>query len=174
MHRARTTTTPFEALSLVAICFGWFIAASIQSVLSGFSNAGGFSDQSFTALIVIELVFGAIALAILNARHYAVTSLYPKPSLRGAGLGVALYLAASLASWVLAATLSSGKSEQPIDLLVSEGSPSLTTVVALALVNGTYEEMFLLGFLLGPNVPMGSECPNGVSPNGVRPCLLTP
>lgn len=70
---------PFEALGIVVICFGWFIFSSLQSVFSGFANTA-FSDNSFAALIALEIILGAIALAVLYARRYALGSLYPVPS----------------------------------------------------------------------------------------------
>jgi membrane protease YdiL (CAAX protease family) len=137
----RTTTTPVEAASVSAICFGWAIITSSQSVAAGFQSSS-FTDSNMLGLIGMEVVFGAIALLLLYARGY------PSPSLAGLGLGVGLYIASLMTSWVAVAPFAASQPSQPIDALVSSASVSLSSVIAVALVNGAYEEVFLLGFLL--------------------------
>jgi membrane protease YdiL (CAAX protease family) len=143
----RTTTTPVEAASVSAICFGWAIITSSQSVAAGFQSSS-FTDSNMLGLIGMEVVFGAIALLLLYARGYSVSNLYPSPSLAGLGLGVGLYIASLMTSWVAVAPFAASQPSQPIDALVSSASVSLSSVIAVALVNGAYEEVFLLGFLL--------------------------
>jgi len=99
-------------------------------------------------LIVMEIVFGSIALLALRLRGYAVATLYPSPTLRGLGMGVVLYAVCLGAAWLAVWPLGSGQPAQPIDQLMSDATVSLPAVVALALVNGAYEEVFLLGVLL--------------------------
>jgi membrane protease YdiL (CAAX protease family) len=143
----RTTTTPVEAASVSAICFGWAIITSSQSVAAGFQSSS-FTDSNMLGLIGMEVVFGAIALLLLYARGYSVSNLYPNPSLAGLGLGVGLYIASLMTSWVAVAPFAASQPSQPIDALLSSASVSLSSVIAVALVNGAYEEVFLLGFLL--------------------------
>lgn len=147
MTQARTTTTPAEAASVSAICFGWAILSSSQSVAAGF-NSSSFTDGSMLGLIGMEFAFGAIALLVLHMRGYSLPSLYPNPSLGGVGLGIGLYIASLVASWVAVAPFVVNQPTQPIDTMVSNANVSLPSVVAVALVNGVYEEVFLLGFLL--------------------------
>ena len=45
----RTDTTAGEALTVVAVCFGWAILASLQAVASGFPAGHGFSDAGAAA-----------------------------------------------------------------------------------------------------------------------------
>ncbi|MFP8778340.1 CPBP family intramembrane glutamic endopeptidase [Hydrogenophaga sp. RWCD_12] len=99
-------------------------------------------------LIGMEVVFGALALLVLYLRGYSLSSLYPSPSLAGLGKGIGLYIASLIASWIAIAPFIASQPSQPIDALVSSASVSLSSVVAVALVNGAYEEIFLLGFLL--------------------------
>lgn len=130
-----------------AICFGWAILSSIQSVAAGFQS-GSFTDSSLLSLVGMEIMLGATAFLVLYARGYSLPSLYPKPTLAGAGLGIGLYIASVVASGIAVAPFSLGQPTQPIDVLVSSASVSPPALVAAALVNGAYEEVFLLGFLL--------------------------
>lgn len=65
----RTITTPGEAITIVLVCFGWPIYASMYSVLGGFQasslDAGGIWD-----LILTELFLAAIAVYVLKARNF--------------------------------------------------------------------------------------------------------
>ena len=143
----RIKTDPTEALGIVAICFGWPIFGSIYSIMNGFKN-GTFSDGRMIATIAMELFLGAIAIYFLYVRKYAISTLYPTPSVKGAGIGVVLYVATVIAYWVFVVPLYSGQPTQPIQQMVSSATVSLSTVVPMAIINGAYEEIFLLGFLL--------------------------
>jgi len=147
LTRTRTTTTFAEAAWISAICFGWAILASSESVAAGFQDLA-FTDASLIGLVAMELVLGAIAMLVLHARGYALSGLYPSPSMAGVGWGLGLYVACLGASWIAVAPFAGSQPSQPIDAMVSGASVSLPPVVAAALVNGAYEEVFLLGFLL--------------------------
>lgn len=147
LTHARTTTTPGEAVAISAICFGWAILSSTQSVAAGFQGSS-FTDSSMLGLIGMEVVSGTTALLLLYTRGYDLSGLYPRPSLAGAGVGIGLYVATLIAAWLAVAPFVASQPAQPIDALMSNASLSLSTLVAVALVNGAYEEIFLLGFLL--------------------------
>lgn len=146
MHSVvRTTTSPGEAVAVVAICFGWAIWSSLQS-LGANAQAGSFSDGSLISLVIMEVICACVALALLRARKYSISSLYPQPSLKSATLAMPLLFAGWLVSWLLVAPFAG--EQQPIDRMMQEASVSLPVLVLLAMVNGTYEEVFLLGFLM--------------------------
>ncbi len=142
----RTTTTPVEALVVTAICFGMSIVLSLQAVAAGFP-AGSFDDSGFVGLIKLELAMAGAAVLFLALRGYAVSTLLPRPSLRGCGEGLLVYLAASAVAWLLLLPFASAWQEQPIEQMMAQATVSVPTVLALAVVNGTFEEVFLLGFL---------------------------
>jgi hypothetical protein len=156
----RTTTTPAEAMAVVAICFGLMIWQSVDAVFAGFPTYP-FTDGGTLWLVKTELVLAAAALLLLRARGFAVETLYPRPSIVGALQGAALYLGSWLAAAVATAPFSASLAAQPIDTMVSEATVSLGVVVLLAVVYGTFEEVFLLGFLvrglrgLGLNLAIG-------------------
>ena len=162
----RTTTTPAEAAMIVAICFGWAIYSSVWAVLAGFPTGGQgasatFSDASLISIVVVELIVGGAALLLLHARRYAVATLVPTPTLKESLLGVGLYLAASVAGGVLASPFTVRVDDEPIAQMMSQASLSLPVLLLMAMVNGTFEEVFVLGFLQrglmerGPSVAVG-------------------
>ncbi len=156
---------PLEALAVVAICFGWFIFDSLMAVVAGFPpGAAAFSDDAFLEIIVIELVFGAIALGMLRARGHSLAALLPAPSLRGCVEGVVLLVVALLA-WSLVGSLFSGSefARQPIAQMAARNSVSAPFVIALGMVNGLFEETFLVGYLLRGFRTLGPSFAIGVS-----------
>lgn len=142
----RDTTTPVEATLIVIVAFGWSIWYSLQAVVNDFP-ATAFTDQNTLGLIGFELLCGALCLTGLLLRGYAVASLWPRPSLQGVVQGVALYGVAVAACWIVVLPFSWG-GDQPIDDIMRQSQVSMPVVFMFAVVNGTYEEIFLLGFLL--------------------------
>lgn len=158
----RTITNPLEAIAITVVCFGWSIYSSIQMVSAGF-NGGAFTDANLQSLIVIEIILGGVALLILYVRGFAISTLYPAPSLSGVAVGIATYVVAVGAVWISTAPFASSQGAQPIDSMVAHASVSLSTVVPMALINGAYEEIFLLGFLLRGMRGYGLSVAMGVS-----------
>ena len=144
-HLPRSTLSIPEALVVSTICFGLFTVWSIQAVLAGFPDAT-FSDAGNVLSILIEVILGAFAVAYLHARNFDVAPMYPRPELRGTLMGVAVYVAAVVAGYLATAPFAG---EQGNDGLVafSFSGISLTSIVVFAMVNGTFEEVFLLGVL---------------------------
>lgn len=155
----RTEATASEAILITALCFGWAIALSTFIAVTGFKGRE-FSDARLATGIVIELVLGGCALALLHRWRYQITALYPPPTITGALIGVGLYLAAAFAGGLLAWASLPFASWDPVERLM-RAHPSLAIVVPAAVVNGAYEEIFLLGFLTrglrryGPSVALG-------------------
>ena len=143
----RSTTTALEAAVVVTICFGLSIFASLHAVANGFRATGAFTDASLLWLIGSELVMAVAALAFLHVRGFAIAGLVPTPTLRGGIAGVALFFGAWLVGALLVTPFAAGQPEQPIDKMMAEASLSLPIIIAMALVNGAFEEVFLLGFL---------------------------
>jgi membrane protease YdiL (CAAX protease family) len=142
--------TPFEAIGMVLLCFGWFIVASLQSLAAWQAGAGsgrGFDDSSLTGLLLVELVLATAAMAVLQARGYPLQALYPRPSWSGALSAAGLYMGAGvLVNIVL--RLVPHPAGAPLADLVAKAHLSLTTIISVAVVNGIYEEVFLLGYLM--------------------------
>jgi membrane protease YdiL (CAAX protease family) len=141
---ARTTTTAPEALVISAICFGWAVASSLQA-LGADARLADFTDEDHLGVAGLELVLACVALALLRLRRYDVAGLLPRPSLTGCGHGVMLGAVAWAAGWAATMPFDPGPTA---DGVASGLSLSPLTVAAVSLVNGTYEEVFLLGFLV--------------------------
>jgi len=155
--------TVADMACIVAICFGWFIILSIDAVVAGFPSGDGFADADLIELIVIELVLGAIALRFLHARGYRIRDLVPAPTWIGCGTGLMLYVASRFASGMLIAPFMAGQASQPIDEMMAANTVTLPYVLAISVVNGTYEEVFLLGYLVRALKAHGAWFAIGVS-----------
>jgi len=130
---------------VVVICFGVFILLSARAVTSGFAESP-LSETDSIWLMAIELASACGAIAVLYNRNYAVLTLLPRPSLRGSAIGIALFAAAWLAAALIVAPFAALQPEPPAE--AADPRLSLALIVMTAMVNGTYEEVFLLGFLL--------------------------
>lgn len=142
---SRTTLSLREALLVSAICFGPFIYWSTQAVLSGFPEAR-FTDAGNVWAIAVEMVLAGIALLYLRARDFDLAALYPAPGIPGTFLGLAIFFGAWLVGAIVVAPF-----ENSMDAMMTPFSfsgVSLTTVILFAMVNGAYEEVFLLGVLV--------------------------
>lgn len=135
-----------DALIVSAICFGLFIVASTQAMLAGYPDAE-LSDASNVYSILIELVLALCALLYLHARRFDLRPLYPRPQLTGALQGVAIYVVAAVLAWVVTMPFVADDGSVPAVAFLLQGV-SLASTVAFAMVNGTFEEVFLLGVLL--------------------------
>ena len=154
-HDPLPHATSIEALGIVAICFGWFIAASLQSTVAWTSNGDvrsvigddAFNDGRMLGLIVVELILGAVAGAVLAARRYPLHTLIPRPSWSGVLAGAGLYLCV-MVLLAIVTPLVPHPLGTPVERMLANAHVSHPTAVVLALVLGTYEEVFLLGYLM--------------------------
>ena len=147
--QARTVTSPAEALLIVSICFGWAILFSNWPwQAQGVDGGRGFSNGGMLFNLVIELVCATVALKLLHRRGFAIASLRPVPSWQGAGRGILLLLVGYAVAIAVVWPWLGADMDSPIDAIMQASSVSLPTITAFALVNGTFEEVFLLGFLL--------------------------
>ena len=145
----RVATTPGEALAVVALCFGWPIVLSTRVVLVGFQvQQRAFDDIGALSLVIYEIAFTLLAVTLLRHRGYDVASLRPQPTWIGSGVGVLLALAAGMAGMLAMAAFSAGQPEQPIADMMRRSTVGAPMVLLLAVVNGTFEEVFLLAFLM--------------------------
>jgi membrane protease YdiL (CAAX protease family) len=147
MNSERTESTTSEPIIITALCFGWAIALSTFIALTGFKGRE-FSDARLLSNIAIELVLGGSALILLHRWRYSISALYPSPSLSGLLIGLGLYVAAAFAGGLLAAASLPFASWNPVERLMKAAQPTLAIVVPAAVVNGAYEEIFLLGFFM--------------------------
>lgn len=130
---------------VTALCFGLFIIWSIQAVLAGFPDAR-FSEDGNWAMVCIELVLASVTLMYLRSRDFDLGPLYPHPTLRGTAVGVGLFLACWLSGAIVTSVFNVASASDVIAFDFE--STSMASRIALAMVNGTFEEVFLLGVLV--------------------------
>lgn len=141
----RSSTTPWDLAAITTICFGYFIVSSIDAVLNGFPSAR-LTEETLLGLAVYELVMGSVALAVLWMRHYPLARLVPQPSAAAGVRGIVLFAAALLVSWLAMAPFPADQLALHAAIFDGEKLP-LYAVLLLSVVNGLYEEVFLLAFL---------------------------
>lgn len=153
-----------EACLVVGICFGFFILISVDAVLQGFPTSGSFSDANLVSIMAIECVFGAIALAVLHFRGYSIQDLLPSPTWSGCLSGTILCVVALFGCWLVALFFPQNQLEmQPIAVIADNARPTLAFVIALSVLNGLYEETFLLGYLVRGFSAAGASFALGLS-----------
>lgn len=142
----KSTITIHEALIVSAICFGLFIVWSTQAVLDGFPEAK-FTDSGNLWMVLVEAVLAGSALLYLRARNFDIRLLSLRPNVTGTLLGLVLFAAAWLAGAIATTPFTSlGGHVQMTELSFSD--VSIASTVIFAMVNGAFEEVFLLGVLM--------------------------
>ena len=98
-------------------------------------------------MVIVEGILAASALLYLRARNFDVGSLYPQPDLRGTLVGLGLFTAAWLAGVIAVAPLTTPSGRAQITEFSFSDVTTASTVI-FAMVNGAFEEVFLLGVLV--------------------------
>ncbi len=160
----KATPSVSEASLLIAISFGWFIAVSIEAVMHGFPTSSSFSDTSLAALMFFECLFGALSLLFLQYCGYSIKNILPSPTWLGCVHGALLCVAAMLAWFLLAQVFPQSQHDaQPIAKILANANPSLAYTIAFSILNGLYEETFLLGYLVRGFAAVGASFAIGLS-----------
>jgi membrane protease YdiL (CAAX protease family) len=144
----RTDTTPLETIGIVLLCFGYFVLVSVYYMTSGDAGLIRMSDAALIQTLVFELIMAAVATLVLYSRGFAIGTLYPRPSWSGAGIGGLLVFATYAVSFMLIHIVSTGDADQPIAMMLRNAQVSPAVAMLMSMVNGCYEEVFLLGFLI--------------------------
>lgn len=143
----RTTTTAIEALAVTGMAFGMFVVFSVRAVLNNFASVP-FSDGALLWMMFTEVTLASAAIAFLYIRGFAITTLRPIPTVKGAFAGIVLFFVAWLVGQLFVAPFAAGQPQQPIEAMLTDARVSLPVIVTMAMINGVFEEVFLLGFLL--------------------------
>jgi membrane protease YdiL (CAAX protease family) len=141
----KTTLSLAEASTVTVICFGLFILASFQAMLAGFPDAQ-FSEGGNWAMVGVELLLAAAALLYLRSRGFDLVPLYPHPTLRGSVVGFGLFVACWFSGAIVTSALNVASASDVIAF--DFDNVSMASRIALAMVNGTFEEVFLLAVLV--------------------------
>ncbi|SEL78691.1 CAAX protease self-immunity [Roseateles sp. YR242] len=145
----KSTLSSTEAVVVSAVCFGLFSLWSVQAVMAGFP-AARYSNDGVLQMIALELVLAGAALLFLRVRGFDVASLLPRPTWWDTLLGALTYLAA----WMLETVCTSAyqamvpPSPTPDVIEFSFNGLTVATLIGFSVVNGLFEEVFLLGVLV--------------------------
>lgn len=146
MNRQHTAATPFDLVLVTAICFGLFILSSLDGVIQGFPPHR-VTDQQLASLIFIELSATMVAVTYMRFRGHDMRKLFPSPTVNGALVGGALYLLTLAIALPLQALLGHDATLSGTNGAFHPEGVSMAMVLLGSVVNGMYEEIFLLGFL---------------------------
>jgi hypothetical protein len=144
-----------EVLAVVGICFGGAIGVSFGVLTHGLRLHGGRDGGSLLALVAMELLLASLAFALLRRRGYSVAMLLPVPHWPGSVLGALLGLV-TLGAWMLGWNLLAefgwalpSAPTEAANVVPAAGPVAAPALVVLAaLVNGVYDEAFLVGYLV--------------------------
>jgi len=136
---------------------------SIEAVTSGFP-AHPFDDSTLVAIILLEVILGIAAFGYLRFRGHDLSPLIPRPTGLGSLAGLILYAIAFLAVWPTYWFFDRADvAAQPIEQMVAGASISLPWLIGVSVVNGFYEEAFLVGYLLRELETFGASFAIGVT-----------
>jgi uncharacterized protein len=152
-----------DIVVVVLLFAGPFIWWSSQSVADDF-RPPEFSDHALVALIVTELILASLALGFLALRLGTIKQFAFSVSWKETVWGVVLYFAALLAwlvSYAVGAQFLPG--EEVMEKASAIASMSVLPILAMSVVNGIYEEFFLVRFLVEALAKHGAWFAIGVS-----------
>jgi membrane protease YdiL (CAAX protease family) len=159
----RSLSRPAEIVIVVMIFAGWFIYASLQAVLAGFP-APQFDDSGLWWLTVFEVITFAIAWAFLRVRGWRLDHFNIRLTWIGLLAGAVLFAVSLLVDavlWDLFAKHSAAR--DIVEDIVRTKTVTPAVVLLVSVVNGTFEEFFLTGYLLKVLRPAGASAALGVS-----------
>jgi membrane protease YdiL (CAAX protease family) len=139
---------PLEFLLVVGIAFGQFAAQSILMLLAPAPD-GPAADSIFDAAHLLdvmgyELAVLPVLLALLWRGGWGLRHFGGRPQWRDAGRAAVLFVASYVVFYLsgFAAALVNAATPEPAR------PPGLTLVAAASLVNGTFEEVFVCGYVI--------------------------
>lgn len=142
----RSTLTWRQAACVTFLCFGVFIWASLEAVQHGFPAVRD-TTRALLDMLCLELLLGGAAIAYLRWIDFGLPSLLPRPNLgetaRGIGLLLVSSTIAAAASFIVFGPTDTVRGVEFLATVVP-----MWAVLAFSIINGTFEEVFLLGVLL--------------------------
>lgn len=153
-----------EIFGIVAICFGTFIFRSAGYVVEQPQTHVTFSDAGMVHLILMEAFLAMGAVWVLRLRRYPLERLKPQPTRLDSLLGLCVFVAAELVGMGIVNAFPHAEYErQPIVAMTEGVHLSGVLVLVTSIVNGLYEETFLMGYLVDAFRPSGASFALGVS-----------
>lgn len=149
INKVKNKEIAFVDIVVVTLIFaGPFIWWSTAHVSDEFRTPQ-FSDGGLLGLIATELMLGSLALCYLAVRLGSLREFAFSITWRETCWGVVLFVAALVVWWVF--YLAFGRlipGEQVMEEASRQAAISLLPIIAMSVVNGVYEEFFLVRFLV--------------------------
>jgi membrane protease YdiL (CAAX protease family) len=143
----RSLPTWAEFVIVVAVCWGLALIGSIMGLVAGLEDRV-LDSAAFGRFLVIELVSFAIAYWFLGVRGWSYAAFPLGISWRTTGSGVLLVFAITFLHWVVVACgLALGANIEPLKQLAQSINVNLPTAIVVSIVNGAFEEFFLVGYV---------------------------
>jgi membrane protease YdiL (CAAX protease family) len=159
----RNLSRPAEIVIVVMIFAGWFMYASIHTVLAGFPTAH-FDDDGMLWLVAFEIVLFAIAWSFLRLRGWRLSHFNIELNWSGVLVGALLFGVSLLLDaliWSLFAK--HGAAREIVEEIHRTKAVSAIVVLTVSGINGAFEEFFLTGYLLKVLRSAGASAALGVS-----------
>ena len=145
--------SPASEFAVVVLgAFGYFIVIS-SAVVLGWSSDNP-TDAGFKYLILHELIVGAVLAIFLLVRGWSLKRIGLAPTLKDTGIGLLLVAGNGVAwgtIWTLVAAVSQSTvqaAREVITTLSAAPGTAFWTVALASLVNGTFEETFVCGYVI--------------------------
>ena len=141
--------SPLEFILVIGIAFGQFIVTSVAMLLSQSAGDGGesalFGTAHLTGVMAYELVVAPFLLLLLHGTGWRLRHLGGAPQWEDAGRAAVLFFASYVVYYLSAVAASFAYADE---VLSTSTPPSLALVAVASLVNGTFEEVFVCGYVI--------------------------
>jgi membrane protease YdiL (CAAX protease family) len=131
---------------VVAVAFGWFVIASLSMALTP-PYVVWADDWGFAYLIIHETVVGGLLAWFLYMRGWRLRALGFDRATLADGRDALLLIAATYAAMLTLYYLMLGVMRDTLELQM-EGQVGLLMSLALSIVNGTFEEIFVCAYVV--------------------------
>jgi uncharacterized protein len=137
-----------DVLVVTLIFAGPFVWCSSDSVGNNFATPQ-FNDSRLMGLVMTELILGAIALGYLALRVGSLRLFSFEISFRETSYGFVLFFVATLIAWGFDAIIGRHlPGAEVMDSAARHASMGLIAIAVASIVNGIYEEFFLVRFMV--------------------------
>lgn len=151
---SRPLFAAFEFILVIGLCFGLPILGALTSLSHSYHAASPEIPSAadvrnwLVGIIVFEPIVAIPSIAILWWRGWRLADfpwrMGPAPTLMGLGLAVVSMFGLAVLSMLLAATAENGV----FVALFSGAAPSIAVIAAASVINGAFEEIFVLGYVI--------------------------
>jgi membrane protease YdiL (CAAX protease family) len=144
----RRLSTGVEFLIVVSWAFGQFIFGSIMSI--GAPAESAYTNQALLSVLITELLQFAFLIWFLRVRGWTLEKIGVRIGWRTSAGGILLAVGTLAMFFFVQILASAGLDMSVVERLYPKVAPNLdlNIVFVTSLVNGTYEELFVAGYII--------------------------